>query len=84
MGKIREIVVFGSTDDQSSRHNSAPMGMQRKRRIFILENWTGYPMVSVSLIRIHKSGFKIGKPRESQFDIFGSHNFFYRQYLENR
>ena len=43
----------------------------------------GYRTVPVSLLRIHKSGVEIGNPRKSFFELFVTHNFFYRLYLEN-
>jgi hypothetical protein len=42
-----------------------------------------YRTVPVSLLRIHKSGVEIGKPRQSQFEKIYKHNFFFQQYLEN-
>ena len=43
----------------------------------------GYRTVPVPLLRIHKSGVKIRKPRESFFELSVAHNFLYRLYLEN-
>ena len=43
----------------------------------------GYRTVTVWLLRIHKSGVEIGKPRGSLYEVFVEHNFFNRVYLEN-